>query len=51
MLWNNRVLQSLYLCQCRLGKVAAEAIGDGLSKNSTLLKLEISDNNFPPDSL
>lgn len=51
MLWNNRVLQSLSLSGCRLGKVAAEAIGEGLSKNSTLLKLDISDNVFPADSL
>ena len=39
------------MSQCRLGKVAAESIGEGLSKNSTLLKLDISDNQFPPDSL
>ena len=51
MLWNNRILQTLSLSQCRLGKVAAEAIGEGLSKNSTLLKLDISDNAFPADSL
>ena len=51
MLWNNRTLQSLFLSQCRLGKVAGEAIGEGLSKNSTLLKLDLSDNLFPADSL
>ena len=51
MLWNNRILQSLFLSQCKLGKVAAESIGEGLSKNSTLLKLDISDNEFPADSL
>ena len=51
MLWNNRILQSLNLSNCWLGKVAAEAIGEGLAKNSTLQSLDISENAFPVDSM
>ena len=51
MLWNNRTLQSLNISSCNLGKVAAEAIGDGLTKNSTLQSLDISENAFPVDSI
>ena len=51
MLWNNRALKSLTLANCQLGKVAAESIGEGLTKNSTLYSLDISENSFPAESM
>ena len=36
LLWTTKQLFSLSLASCRLGKPAAEAIGTGLSKNTTL---------------
>ena len=51
MLWNNRALKSLNLANCQLGKVAAETIGEGLTKNSTLYSLDISENTFPAESM
>ena len=47
---NTKQLRSLSLVDCRLNKASAESLGNGLSKNTTLKHLDISDNKFTADS-
>jgi len=46
MLWNNRDLKKLVLSKCNIGIEAADAIGEGLKKNESLLHLDLSNNKF-----
>ena len=50
MLWTTKKLTVLSLSSCELGLQAAESIGVGLSKNTSLQRLDISENKFPQDS-
>jgi len=42
----NKSCQTLNLYGCGLGKLNLFHLGDGLSKNSTLVKLSLGDNNL-----
>jgi Leucine-rich repeat (LRR) protein len=51
LLWNNKKLQKLELKNCMINSYGCECIGEGLSKNTTLRHLDISNNKFNPSSL
>lgn len=46
LLWNNRDLTKLVLSKCNIGTEAANAIGEGLKKNESLIELDLSKNKF-----
>ena len=47
-LWNNKKLEVLEMKSCQMDDQCAEAIAEGLSRNTTLRVLDLSNNGIGP---
>jgi Ran GTPase-activating protein (RanGAP) involved in mRNA processing and transport len=50
-LWNNKKLETLEMRNCLLDDQGAEALADGIARNSTLRHLDISSNRIGAESM